>query len=141
SAARINARFVMLFDPGTVTSARTGLSRGAISMRSGKDMGQLLPCGRRVRARGLHATVSRVPSRGAIVLIKFSNRMASLRRRGPGAFGPQVAPVPGLLEEFRNRLGVSSLKRAPEIVQAVGEHHQRSGEVLPVGKRDVPPHL
>jgi hypothetical protein len=28
----------MLFDPGTVISARTGLSSGTISMRSGKGM-------------------------------------------------------------------------------------------------------
>ena len=36
SAARISARFVMLFEPGTVISARTGLSSGIISMRSGE---------------------------------------------------------------------------------------------------------
>ncbi|MGO9477907.1 MAG: hypothetical protein ACLP7I_08185 [Limisphaerales bacterium] len=36
SAARMSARLVMLFDPGTVISARTGLSSGTISMRSGK---------------------------------------------------------------------------------------------------------
>ena len=36
SAARISARFVMLLEPGTVISARTGLSSGTISMRSGR---------------------------------------------------------------------------------------------------------
>ena len=41
SAARINARLVMLFEPGTVISARTGLSSGTISMRSGKGIGQI----------------------------------------------------------------------------------------------------
>ena len=35
SAARINARLVMLFEPGTVISARTGLSSGTISISSG----------------------------------------------------------------------------------------------------------
>ena len=41
SAARISARFVMLFEPGTVISARTGLSSGTISMRSGSDITQM----------------------------------------------------------------------------------------------------
>ncbi|MFZ1072315.1 MAG: hypothetical protein WAO21_02660 [Verrucomicrobiia bacterium] len=36
SAARMSARFVMLFEPGTVISARTGLSSGTISIKSGR---------------------------------------------------------------------------------------------------------
>src|SRR5437867_4276063 len=38
NAARINARFVMLVEPGTVISARTGLSSGTISIKSGNDI-------------------------------------------------------------------------------------------------------
>ena len=37
-AARINARFVMLLEPGTVISARTGPASGMISMRSGRGI-------------------------------------------------------------------------------------------------------
>ncbi len=36
----MSARFVMLFEPGTVISARTGLASGTISMRSGKGIGE-----------------------------------------------------------------------------------------------------
>ena len=39
SAARTSARFVMLLEPGTVMSARTGCVSGTISMRSGRGMG------------------------------------------------------------------------------------------------------
>src|SRR3954469_4334004 len=38
SAARMSARFVMLLEPGTVISARTGLSSGTISISSGNDI-------------------------------------------------------------------------------------------------------
>src|SRR5438105_4097371 len=38
SAAKISARLVMLLEPGTEISARTGLSSGMISIKSGRDI-------------------------------------------------------------------------------------------------------
>ena len=123
SAARISARLVMLFEPGTVISARTGLVER-------DDFDEVR------QSHGPEDSGWRRPVR--------SRKLRSEAHSGDSA-APQVTNGRGAVwrwrKSFDRRRRRPRCRAAWKFFKSVSKRIQRAREILAVGQRDVAPHF